>query len=146
MPLDGACPECGAGLRTNARKCACGWAPKQIAKTGAGLDLNRHRCAWDASGQRCRYPGTSSFGTLGDGPWYCSPHFRCSSGALGQAIVEESQALHFRDYTARTMYEAALEAYLARPMPGEANRPLVRGSSRFKEAAPQRMREPGEEG
>lgn len=118
MPLDGQCPECGGFLTPNARKCDCGWASKPPRTGASTVELDRHRCEWEANGQRCRNPGTSSPNTLGGGPWYCSPHFRCGSGALGEAIVQESQSVYFRDYTARTMYEASLAAYLARPIEG----------------------------
>lgn len=148
MPLDGRhCPECGESLGQDARKCACGWAPKAVGKAYAEpADLNRFRCEWEANGERCHNPGTSTTNTLGGGPWFCSPHFGCSSGALGQAIVEESRDVFFPDYTAKTMYESSLAAYLARPMPGVPGGKPVKGSRFNRDALPFRQREPGEEG
>lgn len=51
-----------------------------------------HQCAWVASGERCRYPGSISAQTNGGGPWYCSLHFGCDSGIAGHDIVLASRS------------------------------------------------------
>jgi hypothetical protein len=50
----------------------------------------RGQCEWHANGTQCQFPGSVSHGQLGGGPWYCGWHFRCSDGAAGARIVEQS--------------------------------------------------------
>lgn len=70
------------------------------------------RCEWIASGERCRYPGAFSDGTLGAGPWYCSGHSRAHNQTAGAAIVHQSITdVPHVDYS----YEARRAAFLKRP-------------------------------
>jgi hypothetical protein len=42
--------------------------------------------------ERCRYPGSMSHDTRGNGPWYCRHHFFCGDQSDGGRIVAESRA------------------------------------------------------
>lgn len=150
MPLDGKCPDCGEGLRPKARKCSCGWTQSTGYSSPSVNAMDLFRCAWEVNGQRCRYVGSVSHSTLGQGPWYCGGHSR-SGGAIGQCIVEESQLAPLISYTAQAIVDASRDAYLNRPLPPIPKTPEgVRwGSGAFQHPADivkQHMREPGEEG
>ncbi len=49
-----------------------------------------HQCQWETGGQRCQNAGSVSSATLGGGPWYCMPHYRCDSQQDGMRIIVES--------------------------------------------------------
>lgn len=59
-------------------------------------------CAW-RSGERCRYPGTSTLNTRGGGPWYCAGHLQCNDAIAGAQMVEAS----IRDCGERPNYTLA---------------------------------------
>jgi hypothetical protein len=47
--------------------------------------------------ERCRYPGSVSPGTRGEGPWFCRHHFICGDASEGGRIVAESREWHMGD-------------------------------------------------
>jgi hypothetical protein len=115
-------------------------------------------CEWISAGERCRYPGAFSDGTLGNGPWYCSSHRLCHDLAAGAIITERSivDCGQTPDYS----YEARRAAFLAKPQPQPSNSPLVSSiraayhtSQHYRDKhhgnaadlLPQRLREPGED-
>lgn len=106
------CPDCGDVMPAKAKRCACGW--QAIAETGAIVDRNHQRCAWESNGMRCRYIGTWSRSTLGGGPYFCRDHSGCEDGAFGHRILEESfERMPELDYTPENLWRIAREWYLA---------------------------------
>jgi hypothetical protein len=70
-------------------------------------DAQHGRCSWMDRGNRCRFPGSSSFSTRGDGPWYCVAHLMCSGDQeRGSEIVAES-----RSYTPGSAREARIPVF-----------------------------------
>src|SRR5438105_7962844 len=92
----------------------------------------RYRCEWRADGDQCRYLGTISGGTRGEGPWYCSGHALTHDQALGAALVRRSIAdiPNGADYTARVLTDAArhsLPRYDLPSLPVEQGTPITVG-------------------
>jgi hypothetical protein len=55
-------------------------------------DEQHGRCGWMDRGERCRFPGSASFGTKGGGPWYCVAHLLCGGDQeRGSEIVTSSR-------------------------------------------------------
>jgi hypothetical protein len=79
-----ACPDCGEDLPLYARKCACGWKPKEDAQRpavallidGKAVDL---QCCYSDPYGRCSKRGSMSHTTQGYGPWWCRDHFKIIS-------------------------------------------------------------------
>lgn len=117
------CPDCGSPLGRKAIKCRCGWAaPRSATTITASEDPLRLCCEWISNGERCRYMGAHSDGTLGGGPWYCRLHRNCHDQAVGAQIVSNSLAdVPHVDYS----YAARRAAFLARPDTPPSNSPLV---------------------
>jgi hypothetical protein len=75
----GRCPECATHGSAD--------EPARSASYAMGYKL----CEWEASGERCRFPGTMSNATNGSGPWFCQAHFFCHNGGDGARIVDASR-------------------------------------------------------
>jgi hypothetical protein len=67
-------------------RCGCGYEWKKTQT----VSVDSSRCAWESNGQRCSNAGTLAEGTQGSDKWYCSGHYECSDGKLGQQILLES--------------------------------------------------------
>lgn len=77
------CPECNQNLITEVMDCSCGWRAGQSEQMPAD-----HRCQYQVRGRRCPLPGTISPSIRGNGPWYCSEHWRnLGEAQLGEAIL-----------------------------------------------------------
>lgn len=91
------CPKCHVPLKESGNACAeCGWSRRvqRAESREAPPDPNRYRCAWEADGKRCKYPGNLSSSTNGTGPYYCRWHFHCDDPVHGARLVQESQSYH----------------------------------------------------
>lgn len=75
---------------------------------------DKSQCCYESSGERCRYPGTMSLTTLGEGPWFCRWHFGCESGLFGERIVIESR--NYRPLDARGYRHPDVERVTASAM------------------------------
>lgn len=81
------------------------------------------QCAFEANGERCRYPGTMSTTTLGEGPYFCRWHFQCESAVMGMAIIEDSRRyrpLDIRGYRHQDADRAAAASLAASQAGAEA--------------------------
>ena len=126
------CPECMRPLRPGATSCrACGWGTSESATVAA--DPLRFRCAWQANGDRCRYFGTVSGCTKGEGPWYCREHYGCAGQIEGASILERSrhEVGAGQRYDAAAYVVGARNGYLSRTSEIEAaaERAAIMGES-----------------
>ena len=74
------------------------------------------RCAEEIGGERCGYPGAISNGVYGEGPWYCSPHYRLKgttaySEMASLQIIERSRSFE-RPKTALELMEEGIAGVL----------------------------------
>jgi hypothetical protein len=87
------CGNCKEWIPKEDRTCPNCGVHQHIKRRGrGGGDHAEHdtRCAWNINGERCRYPGTTSASTNGNGPWYCAGHFGLSNTHAGAEIVQAS--------------------------------------------------------
>ena len=96
--------------------------PQQSVSPRAHVDGDPHygRCGWTYLGQRCRYPGACSHGTLGRGPWYCIDHLMCSDPDKGAETVRESRnySASFDPRSERRLFRPAAAEVLVQEEPG----------------------------
>lgn len=83
------CPDCDMVLNEGAHACGCGW--REPGHKTVAYPLGYRQCDWRAT-ERCRFPASLSTATDGSGPWYCSAHHACSSGFMGDDIVQASRS------------------------------------------------------
>lgn len=91
------CPECGTHTAKSSTEAAA-----------LGYPLGYRQCDWESNHLRCRYPGTISTATNGQGPFYCRYHFGCDSATYGEQVVQASQ-----DYEHMSKAERTAEATAA---------------------------------
>src|SRR5512139_3935272 len=86
------CADCGAPLSPKATRCRCGWTSQ--TKAQKFHPLGYPQCSWEASGDRCKYPGSMTSSTQSDDgtKWFCIGHYDCMDGALGASIVRQSMS------------------------------------------------------
>ena len=84
------CPECGRGIAPKATRCHCGWTATGDGQAARHLDADRHLCAFEYMGRRCRYPGTITESTTGGARWFCGGHFRAKDQAERMRIFHAS--------------------------------------------------------
>lgn len=72
-----------------------------------------HQCAYEIGGERCRYPGTMSLSTLGEGPWFCRWHFQCESPVMGEKVLQDSRSYRQLDVKGYRNPEADIAAQKA---------------------------------
>lgn len=107
------CPQCGTPV--DGPICGNCGSREKGGRAGSGHDRNANRCAWNANGERCRYPGTLSHSTLGQGPWYCAGHSRCTEHGRGEQIIAASlrQWPDAGDYTTEALVALTRRQFLA---------------------------------
>jgi len=94
------CPKCHLPLEGAGLSCAeCGWTLRasRVKAEAQRQDPERFRCAWEADGLRCCYPGGAASSTNGSGPYYCAWHYHCADPVRGARLVHESQGYRPED-------------------------------------------------
>ena len=77
---------------------------RDSAVPGKVEQIDPTRCAYEANGERCRYPGTMSpVNWNGEGPhpgpWYCRHHWEVDSPMFGAEVVADSASYIAPDKT-----------------------------------------------
>ena len=93
------CPECGASLNANTKRCSCGWHNIERRK----IVLTDHRCWYTVAEMRCPLPSTMTPYLYGTGEWYCRRHYHTlNNPQFGKAelryINENYQKIMNDDY------------------------------------------------
>jgi len=84
------CRHCGAMNDYGAKTCDDCGRYMTGSKAEHNHDPNNGQCAWTAGGQRCTNAGTMTDSTQGSDTWFCSAHYGCSDGKLGQQVMIEA--------------------------------------------------------
>lgn len=92
-------------------------AKKRYSELAAPKDesANSLTCSYVSNGEACRYPGTISHETNGEGRWLCSLHYDAAMGsAYASQIVTASRSYaHPTRQTTEGEFDAKVRAWIA---------------------------------
>lgn len=94
------CPDCSTLLGGREKCQHCGWFEGGKKNKNRKVD---HRCAFSNNNQRCPLNGTRSDDLRGNGPWYCTFHYKHQNDPFTSAkilddIIQNSPYKNYKDW------------------------------------------------